>query len=521
MRKEHLPRLFLLVPLCAWITGVAYYLFEHIWYIPNDQALYGMFLPPRWYGRANDLLTATFSQWNALWATLPVLIGIVYLAFYLGVQRRIRFKYFLAVVYVLAVTVTFLFLLYTPQGLGHLPAQEQSQMNGIWSSMKVLDSTPEFTSANPIGQAQYVYRVLGSDRADFTVLGTTHPPGIFLESRAIYDLASAIVIPGNDAQLATVFGTFVTLINVLVIPLVMLLAKESFGETAARWTGVFLLTVPSVAMHLNSMFDAQGSVFTAAAMVFVAVQTRRLFSEEPIGPKWRDLLCGLGAGFFMTLAAQMTYGHAFVILAILFAFSLVAWKQDRIRLAVFAGGVALPAAAYFVFEYLISAGTSFWPRRALMVVHTVTRDLDRLRPYPTSEFANFVIMSVIGGALFLPVLVYVVGYVVKWVKMLFAGRPVALPRTAPRTFLVLTTFVMFVLLASQTTVRLEVERTWHWFFVPVWSLSGIFILASGTALERVWSDEPPDWLRSHAPLALCFVQLFTTIVLAMCIQDFY
>jgi hypothetical protein len=528
-------RLFLLVPLSALVTGFAYYLFEHVFWIPKYPSGTDVFLSPRWYGQMNALPSGTFNQWSALAWALPLLIGVVCAAYVVGVKRRLEFRVYLVLVYVLGLVVAATFLFLTPQGLSHLSAQVQSSNDPIWSTVRVLHAAPEyplaaewtraikqgFISANPIGKMQFVFRALYSNTAGYTLGGTTHPPGFALIFLVIYQAAMTLSGSTSVGVVAVYFGVIVTMLNFLVLPLVMLIARDVFSETTARWTGIFMLTVPSVAMHLCSVSEGLGSVFTAAALFLTAREVKRLASSDAAPGRGHDVACGLGAGLAMTLAAQITYGHAFVIVAIILAFVAATWQRDRRRLLAFSAGVVAPALVYFGFEYRISAGASFWPIRALSMATSVGSGLSAFRPLATSQFANFVIMSVMGGVLFLPVLIYSVGYVVRIVLELRRSTPRAVSPPAVRTFVVLVTFVLLVLLGTQTSVRLEVERTWHWFFIPVWSLMGVFLAAAGPALERVWSDEPSPSVRRLAPLALCLAQLAITVALAMSIQDYY
>jgi len=72
--KNKLVGIFLLIPFSMMVTAAAYYLFEHIFYIPNVMPV---FLVPRYYGGQNDLSSAIFSQWKELAWVLPSLVLIV------------------------------------------------------------------------------------------------------------------------------------------------------------------------------------------------------------------------------------------------------------------------------------------------------------------------------------------------------------------------------------------------------------------------------------------------------------
>ena len=524
-REDRRVWLFLLIPMSAIITASAYYLFEHVFYVRPDMNMagYGVFLAPRFLGVMNDLPSGVFTEWFELLWVLPTLMLVVSFACWLGVERGLSFRRFSWVLYVLTLLVALLFLFLTPHGLLHISMQTQSINNGIWSAFETLRNTPAFNDVGVVAKARYIFQVLGSNQAGYTIPGTTHPPGLFLVMYAILDTAKLISnrLGGDSQTLAATWGVLVTVINALLVPVTMSLAKEAYSEEVGRWTGIFMLTIPSVCIHFAAIGDGIASLFLATAMLFMVYAVKLDFDECSNHALVRSMGCGLGAGLFLTLAAQMTYGHAFPILALVLTFYFVKRRSNLRSLSAVTLGLAIPAVLYFVFEYWISSGTSFWVVRALAITNLVGTGLDVVRPYPLVQVANFVVMSVMGGLLFLPVLIYISFEVIRnaanWWRQ---ATPDMASETAVRRFLFIATFLMLLLLLTQTTVRLEVERTWHWFFIPAWSLMGIFILSTRTVAKRLFpgaSEKVLLWV----PLVLCGGQLMVTILLAMSIQDYY
>jgi len=429
--------------------------------------------------------------------------------------------------YGLALIVVFLFLFLTPHGLHHIELQATSINNGIWYSLNALYAMPASHNASPLGKVQYIFQVLCSSEAGYTLPGTTHPAGIFLVAFSILAVAKFIsldLMGGDIHSLGMAWGILVTLLNTLLIPIVMTMAKEAYSEKLGKWTGVFMLTIPSVCFYFCAMLDGIASLLLAMGILFLVYALKYDYQQDSKKNRNVYLYYGLGAGAFFTLAAQMTFGHAMPILALLAAFYLLERKSGVKRLLAFSLGLMIPVALYFIFEYWVSAGKSLWIVRAFAITKIVEHGLDVAKPYPLAQVANFVVMLVMGGILFLPVL----GYICVVMGKIVAGglmktKPDASNELSIKRFLIIATFIMLLMLLFQRTVRLEVERIWHWFFIPVWSLMGIFFPSSQVVLERLFPLNGPItinkvWL---APLVLCVVQLLVTVVLAMSIQDYY
>jgi hypothetical protein len=129
-------------------------------------------------------------------------------------------------------------------------------------------------------------------------------------------------------------------------------------------------------------------------------------------------------------------------------------------------------------------------------------------------------MAVMGGVLFLPALLFSAASCVPRVVRRLARPPRGL-KAARRDMLLIAFSFMFVFLAVQKTVRLEVERTWHWFFVPGWMLMGYFLPGAALAARRSVISLAPGRAWAYAFMGLLLAQLLMTLALAMCIQDYY
>ncbi|MFH1062511.1 MAG: hypothetical protein V1747_06460 [Candidatus Omnitrophota bacterium] len=411
-----------------------------------------------------------------------------------------------------------MFVLLTPNGFGHLGLQAKSINNGIWLSLDVINNTIQQRHFNFVDTLRYIYVDLGGNKCGYTLPGTTHPPGIFLVSIAIFRLATHIFRFLHNPSLA--WAITVTLINTLLIGMVALIAKEVFSTRIAKLTAIFLLTVPSVLMHFSAMLDGIASLFTATS-VFMMIKTLKYFREDAfIRNRTKSFLMGMLSGLFFMLCLQMTYGHAVPIGALVLAFIVLVDKKDFKNLSMFMFGMIMIALMYFSFEYLISHGTSFWFKRAFRIAKIVGNGLAS-RPYPLSQVANFVVLSVMGGILFLPGVILVVGYSFGFLWRLIKGQlSFSNSRALCRGFLWFSAVLALSYLLFQRTVRLETERTLHWFLIFIWSLSGIFFISIDAFCREIFRGM---FIRNKKIGVLVFIllQFVITLTLAMSIQDYY
>ncbi len=501
----------------SWVTIAAYILLMNIAYNPNTPiGGAGVFLRPRYMVGSSGVPSSIFTSWTNLFifGSLSVLIQLF--GFSLLHHKNLSFVKFLLLMYLLALGLEACFLSLTTSGFKHLSFQSQSMKNGIWYSINWLANNPDFAGHTFFEKLQYIFIVLCGNDKGYTIPGTTHPPGVFLCGIGIYRLAHLLPIP-----IAYGWGVIVSMLNTGLVVVVGLLSREIFSESTARRTCLMMLVVPSSVMN----FCAVGSGIPALLVslgALLLINALKYLQHLP-GSKadsTKLFLYGLASGIAFTLTAQFSYGHIIPILALVISFNLlilsIRWREK----AAFWAGLLIAPALYFIFEYIVSGGQSFYPIRALRIANSVKQGLAG-RPYPLTQFANFVVMSIMGGFLFLPTLYFVFINFIKEIKRTITHLvlPRHSDRNSIRSFALMSTMAMLAFLLIQSTVRLEVERTFIWFFPFVWSLMGIFQLAFRVTARRLF---PKSYFVSGlADWMVCALQLFVSIVLAMVIQDYY
>jgi len=516
--KVGLYGLIFVVLFASGVTLASYTLLSNIAYNPKQPTGGAeVFLAPRYYGGQNDLPSGVFDSWTQLLIFGSLSFLILTFGFFLSRRKNLPFVRFLIIIYLLALGMEACFLTLTANGFEQLALQSRSINNGTWSSIQWLSSNPNFAGHSNLEKLQYIFVVLGGNNAGYTIPGTTHPPGSFLLGIELYHLAQLLPFP-----VAYGWGIIVSLLNTMLVIVVGLLSRDIFSDSIARRTCLMLIVVPSAVMHFCAVGAGIPALLVALGAL-VMVNALKYLRRLPAGNA--DItslfLYGLAAGTAFTLAAQVDYGIAFPILALIISFSLlihsISWRDK----AVFFSGLLLAPVLYFIFEYYVSGGQLFYPIRALRITKSVGEGLASSRPYPLTQFANFVVMSVMGGLLFLPTLYFVLNDLVKRVRCAFIHLvlPSHSDRDSVRTFIVLATTLMFAFLVTQSTVFLEVERTWFWFFPFVWSLMGIFLLALRVTARRLFPQS--SFARNWTDWVFYASQLGVSIVLAMVIMDYY
>ncbi len=91
-------------------------------------------------------------------------------------------------------------------------------------------------------------------------------------------------------------------------------------------------------------------------------------------------------------------------------------------------------------------------------------------------------------------------------------------RFQARLFMSIIASCIVLFLVMQSTVRLEVERTWHWAFIPGWTLGGICLVSAAVSVGRLLRK--PRAAMS-AMTIIGWTQLAVTVALAISIQDYY
>jgi hypothetical protein len=503
------------------ITYGSWYAISNLAYIMHTahQGAGVMFLTPRHVGRMNDMYTCVFSDWVLLFTVLPVLWILVYVLHRLAVSERLRDARFMFAVFVSALLVELLFLFFTPNQLHHVALQAKSLNNGGWSAMTLLEQqNPSYWAI-----VQRMFRELSANDAPYTIPGTTHPAGLFAVGIPLFRLCHWIgreLIGGTVDTAATTWGVIVALLGTANIPIIMIVTGELHGRIAARLSGVMMLAVPSVCIHFCALFDTVTSTMIGGGILLLLRVLKRSWSPQPI--HWaKFLVYGLWVGFLFTLVAQITFGHAVPIAACLLSFALFVNRAKRPQLGAFAGGLAVFPFAYFIFERIVSEGKLFYTTRALNITRMLGHGLDASRPMPTAQIANFLVVFVMAGFLFLPALLRAIGMVFghgEWILKGIRGTPGA---RVPEKFVIVAMFMMFAFLAQQQEVRLETERIWHWFMVPGWMLMGTFLIGTDQAVARAFAMNHASARRGMGSLVLILSQMAWSIMLAITIHDYY
>jgi len=76
-----------------------------------------------------------------------------------------------------------------------------------------------------------------------------------------------------------------------------------------------------------------------------------------------------------------------------------------------------------------------------------------------------------------------------------------------------------VFLILQRTVRLEVERTWHWYFFCVWPLSFLILRGAQVAYQKYHGEKRP--IHFKIKFLMLSLQMVVTWVLVLSFQDYY
>ena len=545
--KNKLSVMFFILLVATAITAIAYYLLSNIYYHPGDSAFGGreVFLYPRYFPPANDLPSGVFPLWQKSTQIMLLQYGfIIFAAFitaYFFIYRKVRsLSKFMLCVYLLALLIIFMFLRFTPHGFGHIERQATSINNGmryamvkLFSPDKGMWSSPDSrmwtTSAKSLsesvpsgmGKAEvslikkltYLFNTFYGNEVNYTVLGSTHPLGNFAVAFIIFKIAS--IFPNS----AIAWGIIVTLINTITVVIIGLIAGYAFSKRIGKLTAIMMLTIPSVVMHFCAMIDVITSLFTAIGFLIMAITIKKLYSQ----PEYQTvnfLRLGLLTGLPFFAAAQMNYGNMIPITLSLLSFFVVTFKQIK-RLTPYILGLLFLPVVYLVFEFLISSGKSCYPVRAMAVARFVGNYLN-FRPYGPSQFANFTVLFVMGGILYLPTIINSVQFtliaITSFFKRNISANAPANYRRKIRTFLSFIVAGTLFYLLVQKSIRLEVERILHWVFICVWPLMGVYFISLRVVFKRLFNRQ----ISSTLPLlVLGLAQLTLSIVLALCIQDYY
>jgi hypothetical protein len=497
-----------------WYLIARFYVFQHF---PG----YGVFLSPRSWGGIDIITTNVFNEWGALIVFIILLCIIWYLGYVLIYRKIISFKWFLIFLYICSLVLVTSELFFSPSGIKHIDLQVRSNMNIAWIAIHEIYNFTNFRTLSILGKLKYFYTTIGATSAKQVFGGSSHPPFFLLFSFILYVISQyafpflkPVSSTYNMHPVAFSWGIIVTLINALLIPFTTMIAKEISTEKIAKFTGLSLLILPSVLMHTSSVLEGIPTVFTALGILYLLRAYKKLsygsLSSISLMIKYGGL-----TGLFFTIAAQFTYSHVIPIVASIFSFLILVNKKSIKMVWAFIRGLLVAPIIYFIFEYVISSGTSFYILRAFHASAQIYTVLDKFRPYPMAQVSNFVIMSVMGGILWLPIVLYslwrTILLIKSWILRQFQARYI------PLQYMTLSITIMLLILCIQRTTRLEVERTWIWFFFPVWSLIGVFMKQVHEQLQS------KQYMKKYiTPFVwIMFAQTIITIFILTYVQDYY
>lgn len=510
-----------LVLVSMTFVALVLFLFEHVFYIPNKNKPYAVFLAPRFYGSMNDLKSDVFNQWGGLLIVFTLgAIAIGSGIYLISKKENLHFGIFL---FISAFVMTFSFQLLSPQGFGHLVEQSRSVNNGTIYSIGQLLKDPVFSSINPLEKIQYLFSEFGANDSGYTIPGTTHPPGWFL---IVFSIAGIARIASFGSDLDTnlfYWGLFVTLINCVAAPLIYSISREIFGRKIGSISGLFLIMTPSALMHFCAMADSIGTIFFALAILQIIRIFNVLDSNTIEARNNNRTILGRAflAGVSLVLAAQVAYSLIIPIFALVVTTVILVGIRHK-KLPAILSGFLIPYVIYTICELLLSSGKSFWLFRAFSITRDpVFSDLKILRPFPLAQIANFEIVFVMGGFFLLPSLVLAL--------LAILHRISILSEIVPENQISKAKFILYIwglstlALLVQNTARLEVERVWHWYLILGWIFAGYFILSLDIVLgSNKTTDDGGNIPNSYGLIVLIIaLQFATSLILGMGIQDYY
>jgi hypothetical protein len=421
----------------------------------------------------NGLYTSIFKQWTILLPLLSVYVAGIYLLNLIINNIRVKFSHFLIYLYFTSLVFVLAFHFFSPLGFSHLAANAASINNGIFVGVLQLKAMVGWFDTSFLQRLVYLTKDIFPNDCHYTLIGWTHPWGGLLIASILHSFSEFL----NPRNAALIFGLIVTMFNNLLIPLIAILIKRISGEYWARKSSLLLILVPSVLFHISSLYEVIATVLIGIllwlSLYLIATKStpKKVFSLMML---W---------SFIAILVAQWTYG-LIIPLVVLFIFLIIKMEKEFLGWIIL--GVLFPVLLYFGIEFLLSSGHSFYLKRALTCVIKLGAFQVEARPYPLSQIANFTIISIMGGVLFLPSFVF---------SLMRFKQPCWEYKLLAILYLILLVFIR---------TPLEVERTWHWIFLFSWILIGQILKE---VKNYYWT--------------FVIMQAFVTLALALTIQDYY
>ena len=497
------------------VIGLAIFL-VYIWFVGNYipslgkyASAYDVFLPFRsTHAGMNDLPTAPFTSYATL-LLVGLAVACMAAGAYFLVKLRLQWwKVLLGILPFDGFRWYHFSLSYSARILSPGNSGEVNQQWTLYEYRHGLSlDNQHFRSLGIVQRLQYIFIDLFGTDKPYTIPGTTHPPGGFIIGFLIAGISKLLRI-GGDVGLS--WGIIVGLVNCIIVPVLISVSRRVYGRRIAVWTIPAVIFVSSVTMHFFSIIDGLASLFILTALIFLL----KGITEQLQFTGKRSIRYFFLSGFMMTLAAQMTYGHALPIAAmvIAFVFVFIRFRLGMKEMAIGLIFIAAPAILYFVFEALISGGKSFWIARAIKISTNVGDFLQTVRPYPISQIGNFVLLGIFGGLYFFPALVsFPEQFIISVQNRVVGGRHVQ------RSAYTLAIGLSFLALAASRAVHLEAERTWHWIMVLVWPATGLL----SVSLERIFRILGFNNSKIRAFCLMAAPQILISLALGVLVIDYY
>jgi len=489
------------IPTAFFLTIILFFLTYYIAFnslVTIYPYFVGRFLPP-----VLGISTGVFSNWGRLFFSYFIINALVLLVLYLK-DRQQKFGIYIFVVYVVAFFIQLLFVGLSGNTWEHLHQQTVSMANGIYYMVdEVLMKTPGYKDLNSFQQVLYVVKWgLFSNNSGFSLPGTTHPAGETAIAVLLYNFSK--LFPASTISWALI----ITLLNNIIIVVIANIVRLISSEKNARLASLLLIVTPIVTIHFCALYEGLGGLFLAVALYFVLKGLKS--EEQSSGFRFYYMVASL----FFILEAQISYAHGVPILACCLSLVFVIYKFYNQRYKRVLGQLIILPILYFSCESLITSGHSVWFIRAFKISRIVQSGLiENGRPLFFSQLANLTMMSFMGGFLLLPV-VYCsfrdsVGCILQ--KTFDKGTP-------GLRFLALSLSIITIFLIFQKTVRLEVERTWFWFFIASWPLVFLFFDMIRKFYNKLGLE---DRLRNRYFFFFLNCQLLVSLIYVVCFQDYY
>ena len=464
----------------------------------NPTGIHYPFLKPR-YLPSNEVPSEIFSNWPMFWSIFLIFLIVSLISYILFKYFRKSIRITALIFFVASLAIQALVLYLQKNQMDHLYDQTITVMNGTWFSLEhQFSKLPQFAKGNFFEKINFLYKSgMFKNNKTFSLIGTTHPPLYIIYA---YTLKSISELFGSSK---IAWSIIVTLINSLQIPLLFLLSTKIFSKSYSFFIALLGAFSATAAMHFCASLDVVSSTILASSLLIIY---KLLNTKDHDWIRLKPILLLMSISFLFTMTAQISYGLAIPIFA--YSVAMLILKKDVFkkfpRLIIIY--LSIPF-LLFAIELILSGGNVFWPVRMFTIaIHVKKGLIANGRHLLSSQSANLTVMSFMGGILFFPTIFFY------FIKGFLKKKDVS---NIFSRFLALSLFIMVFILIFQQTARLEVERTWHWLFMPVWILTGELLMIVNDQFKNVRSE---IFLKCSL---LLVVQIITMLVFIISFQDYY